>query len=696
MKKTIELFLIFIFFSILLVVTNFHVKDIYFKDSFTKIALDDAFKKMREKELEFKKNVQQETENILFSIRKFKYLDEYIKGQIENKEIIEQLFISYANSKKPITQIRYINKNGFEKIKVSKADFHSKAFVDSKLERKTSRYYFKESKNKPYENVWFSELDLKMKNCKLVLPCKPVIRIILPIENDKKFAGILVIDYSMSEFLAKFTTTPFYDVILANKKGKILYHFNKAKAWSKYNGIKLNIKEEFPFFYKEILEFDTFRSESFVSKKLNVDIKSGLYLILQLKKSHLNEVSNEELKKEIIVALITLLFSFVLSIIIIKMFYKYLITIDDLKMLNFDLKNKEKTISDYVIYSRTDLEGIITDASDAFCNLSGYTKSELIGNPHNIVRHPEMPKSVFEEMWRKLKNEEKWQGEVKNLAKDGSYYWVNAIISPEYNINNKLIGFIAVREDISSKKEFESQQKLMIEQSKLAAMGEMIGNIAHQWRQPLSVISSASTSVILRKEMNIDISDKDLINDLLMINNQTQYLSETINTFRDFLKNDKRIENAVLQDKIEEVSRIVKGTLHSKGIDLILNFDKEKPISMSLITGELPQVLINILNNAKDALMENNVENSWIKVNLLEKEKDVIISIEDNAGGIPENIISKIFEPYFTTKNQSLGTGLGLYMSYKIINESLGGKLYVENTKNGAKFFIKLHKSMEH
>ncbi|TLP40765.1 PAS domain S-box protein [Arcobacter arenosus] len=694
MKKAIELFLIFIFFSILLVVTNFYVKDIYFKDSFTKIALDDAFKKMRGKELEFKKNVQQETENILFSIRKFKYLDEYIKGKVENKEIIEQLFISYLNSKKAIAQIRYINKNGFEKIKVSKTEFNSKAFADSKLERKSSRYYFKESKNKPYEVVWFSELDLKMKNCKPILPYKPIIRIILPVKNDASFAGILVIDYSMSEFLTKFTNTPFYDVILVNKKGETLYHYDKTKAWSKYNSSNFNIKEEFPLYYEEIFREDTFRSNYFVSKKLDVDIKSGLYLILQLKKSHLDAISAVEFKKEITVALITLLFSLILSFIIIKIFYKYVITIDDLKMLNFNLKNKEKTISDHVIYSRTDLHGIITDVSDAFCKLSGYTRDELIGSSHNIVRHPEMPKSVFQDMWDKLKNEENWQGEMKNLAKDGSYYWVNAIITPEYNINKKLIGFISIREDISSKKDFESQQKLMLEQSKLAAMGEMIGNIAHQWRQPLSVISSASTSVILKKEMNIDVSDKDLIKDLLMINDQTQYLSETINTFRDFLKNDKGIENIVLQDKIKEVSKIVSGTLHSKGIDLILNIDEIKPISMSLIIGELPQVIINILNNAKDALLENSVKNPWIKVDLLEKEKDVIISIEDNAGGIPEDIICKIFEPYFTTKNQSLGTGLGLYMSYKIINESLGGSLYVENTENGAKFFIKLNKNM--
>ena len=109
-----------------------------------------------------------------------------------------------------------------------------------------------------------------------------------------------------------------------------------------------------------------------------------------------------------------------------------------------------------------------------------------------------------------------------------------------------------------------------------------------------------------------------------------------------------------------------------------------------MVTGELEQVIINIINNSKDILLEKEVENPWVKLELIEEKDKVIITIEDNGGGIPESVLPKIFNPYFTTKHQSQGTGLGLHMSYKIITESLNGKLYVKNAKEGAKFFIEL------
>jgi C4-dicarboxylate-specific signal transduction histidine kinase len=111
---------------------------------------------------------------------------------------------------------------------------------------------------------------------------------------------------------------------------------------------------------------------------------------------------------------------------------------------------------------------------------------------------------------------------------------------------------------------------------------------------------------------------------------------------------------------------------------------------IKVIVGELPQVLINIINNAKDILIEKQIENPWIKISLKKKTHNVKIFIEDNGGGVPDEILPKIFEPYFTTKHQSKGTGLGLYMSYKIIVQSLNGELHVKNTENGAKFTITL------
>jgi len=219
----------------------------------------------------------------------------------------------------------------------------------------------------------------------------------------------------------------------------------------------------------------------------------------------------------------------------------------------------------------------------------------------------------------------------------------------------------------------------------------MIGNIAHQWRQPLSALSSTASSVKLETELGL-LNNDELDHKMDLIIAKTNFLSETINTFRNFLKSDKSYKLIVLEEELLNGINVVSATLKDHTIELITNIDKISPINMNMVTGELPQVIVNILNNAKDILIEKEIESPWIKIDIIEFSDKATVTIEDNGGGIPLDVLPKIFEPYFTTKHQSQGTGLGLHMSYKIIEESLHGKLYVKNTKNGAKFFIELPK----
>jgi len=239
-------------------------------------------------------------------------------------------------------------------------------------------------------------------------------------------------------------------------------------------------------------------------------------------------------------------------------------------------------------------------------------------------------------------------------------------------------------------KEQLKQQQLLLHQSKIASMGEMIGNIAHQWRQPLSIISTAATGLVMEKEFNKKISDEKLVNTLNTINEHAQYLSQTIDTFSDYIKTNKKIKNVVLQDSINVGINIVRASFKNNYITLESNIDKVEKIEMSLVSNELSEVIINILNNAKDAIKQNQIENPCVKISLKKLENTVLITIEDNAGGIQEEILAKIFEPYFTTKHKSQGTGLGLHMSYQIITESLKGNLYAKNGKSGAIFCIEL------
>ncbi|MBD3831320.1 MAG: HAMP domain-containing histidine kinase, partial [Arcobacter sp.] len=220
------------------------------------------------------------------------------------------------------------------------------------------------------------------------------------------------------------------------------------------------------------------------------------------------------------------------------------------------------------------------------------------------------------------------------------------------------------------------QQNIIAQQAKMAAMGEMIGNIAHQWRQPLSSISTSATGMKLQKELNI-LEDKFLIEGLEQINNSVQYLSTTIDDFRNFYKPDKNKKEFRILETINKVINLVDLQFRSNGITIIKN---GQDVKINSFENELIQVLINILNNARDELIKKDKDyKKLIFIDVLKNQKNLLVQIKDNAGGIPTDIITRIFEPYFTTKNQSQGTGIGLYMSREIISKSMNGEI---NTKN--------------
>lgn len=227
------------------------------------------------------------------------------------------------------------------------------------------------------------------------------------------------------------------------------------------------------------------------------------------------------------------------------------------------------------------------------------------------------------------------------------------------------------------------------DQTKMALVGEMIQNISHQWKQPLNTIAALS-SLLIKRVGKENVSKEELQKHLEIILSQTDYLSETVDVFRDFMKEDKVYKTVVLQDRLLKALNIVKLPLIDNFISLHIDIDENNPIDITMTTGELSQVLINIINNAKDALLEKKIFNPWIKVALRQENSKAIISIEDNAGGIPTEVMGKIFDQYFTTKGHTHGTGIGLYMSKNIINCSLKGEFYVENSANGAKFFIEI------
>jgi signal transduction histidine kinase/iron only hydrogenase large subunit-like protein len=259
----------------------------------------------------------------------------------------------------------------------------------------------------------------------------------------------------------------------------------------------------------------------------------------------------------------------------------------------------------------------------------------------------------------------------------------------EQNILNKMVEeSVKLNKQLQDEiKEKQQQEKLLIQNSKLAAMGESIEMIAHQWRQPLSSISTLAAN--LKVFIELDMYNSEQFNQLLdEINNHAQYLSNTINDFRRFFKPDNPKKVALMSDIIASTLAIIGKSLEYKNIILNKNLSFMSPILT--YPKELMQVFLNIIKNAADALIEHNTLQPRIIINGWEKDGWQLAEIIDNGGGIPEEIIDRIFEPYFSTKEESIGTGLGLYMSKMIIEKHCGGELKVRNTENGACFTIRL------
>ena len=390
----------------------------------------------------------------------------------------------------------------------------------------------------------------------------------------------------------------------------------------------------------------------------------------------------------------------------------------------------QEAIENSNIVSKTDIDGIITFVNEEFCKISGFTKDELLGSNHNIVRHPDVPKENFTLLWNTILSKKPYKTTVKNLCKDGSTVYLNTTITPILDDNENIKEFIAIRYDVTQEVELkkhleqkdkelnllnktleekvkeqtakllelnqtlehrvakeieknEEKQKLLFWQSRMASLGQMLANIAHQWRQPLTELTLTLFNVkkALKKENTQEI-DAYYKESLEIINN----MSKTIDDFSNFFNPNKDKEEFCLKSSIEEALAITKKMLEKNDIKVKTHLEK---IDIFGVSNELSQIIINLLQNSTDAFKDKETKKK-IAIKSFLDENYAIIEFKDNAGGIEEKTLDKVFEPYFTTKHQSNGTGLGLFMSKMIIEKSLNGKIALENCCDGIIITIKL------
>ena len=332
----------------------------------------------------------------------------------------------------------------------------------------------------------------------------------------------------------------------------------------------------------------------------------------------------------------------------------------------------------------TNVDGVIEYVNPNYEKVSGYTQAELIGKNPNIFKSGNTSDAEYKEMWEDISSGKVWSSETKNIAKDGSEFWEKTTIVPSIDDNLEVDGYIAFKIEISDKialqEELKSKEEMMIAQSRHAAMGEMISMIAHQWRQPVSVIAMYANNILVDIELE-ELDNEKLKKELYDVLAQTEHLSQTIDDFRNFFKPNKSQDSVVVSDVFNEALAVMSKSLADNNIEVINEF--ETTTQLMLFSRELLQVCLNLLNNAKEALVENRETQRKIVNKIYENRASVVIEIYDNGGGIAKEDQEKVFHPYFSTKNEKDGTGLGLYMSKTIVEKHLQGRLTLSNVDEG-------------
>ncbi len=326
------------------------------------------------------------------------------------------------------------------------------------------------------------------------------------------------------------------------------------------------------------------------------------------------------------------------------------------------------------ILAETDERGRIIFVNDLFCEISGYTREELIGQDHRLLNSGFHPKSFFVEMWRTIAAGREWKGQIKNRAKDGSFYWVDTLIHPIHNEAGAITGYLAIRKDISKEKE---KLEIDIKTARMLSLGEASAQIMHDVMTPLAVIQGAEYRL---KKIKLPTEAKGLVQPLAeQINESVERIKGIFHDMREMLHEDVRMSCIRLSDVIQDSLKLLQPLLDRKGIPVEILSNGECTIgSRSLLI----QVFSNLIKNAIEAIEE--LPEPWIRIETVHVGKYTFVRFIDAGRGIPPDIQKHMFDALFTTKHGKGGSGIGLGLCLKVM-QIHGGEIRVndksENTE---------------
>jgi len=331
-----------------------------------------------------------------------------------------------------------------------------------------------------------------------------------------------------------------------------------------------------------------------------------------------------------------------------------------------------------------DDKGIIVDSNLKFCNFINMNAKEIYGRKLSDLRNTNSSLLVNILKRFNINKEENNQFKFKTAKNEVGTFFIK---QAQYCDNKtKKSGVVTILTDITKEKEIEKEKKkneeFVIQQSKLAEVGEIFSSIAHQWKSPLVEITTIAQESFYNSNSSLN-EDESYVKDIMT---QVNYMTKTINDFQEFIIpfNEKKVFNIL--EAVNSMLEIVNHNIKYNYIKIKIDVKENTNLNVNGFRNEFMQSFLNIINNAKDELLKNDIKNRYINISIYNEEKNIIIKINDNAGGIKNEDIHKVFKAYYSTKKN--GHGIGLYMAKMIIKDKMNGKLSVKNLENGASFKI--------
>jgi PAS domain S-box-containing protein len=381
----------------------------------------------------------------------------------------------------------------------------------------------------------------------------------------------------------------------------------------------------------------------------------------------------------------TLIDSSVLAFVLCPFIYFYIVKKILLKNndLFIQLLKQKEALDSSTLISESDLNGKITYVNQQFCRTSGYRENELLGKGHNILSSGVHSKEFWKEFWTILNAGNTWRGEVCNKAKDQSLYWSEMAVIPNKDADKKIIGYSAIRVDITAKK---NTQIALINQEKLASIGEIAAGVGHEINNPLAIIVGNHNIIKTTLKSN-NIENERILKALEKIDIASNRIKKIVDGLRTYSRTDSDDTQIIsLAEVINQTIYLVEEIYSKDGIKVTLNLDTS-PMSIVGNIGKLQQIIMNLVSNAKDATEGKRERNIIIKAENIQN-KNVVLSVADNGSGIPKNIIDKIFNPFFTTKEVGKGTGIGLRLVDEFVKKMDGKIEVVSKPEEGTCFIL--------